>query len=226
MDRENRSSIWYNSILIDMEGWIKLHRDTQNNWIFKNSKYLRAWIYFLFRANYSDNKVFIGNHIEYIKRGQFITSLNNISKDTQMTLQVTRTFLSLLIKDEMILKESSTKLTKITICNYDKYQDNQQASNTPATHHQQTSNKPATTVEEGKEEIKKDKKEKNIIPPPLFLVSKYCTERKNDINAQHFIDWYEVRGWKVGNNKMKDWQAAIRTWENRDRKPQEKLMMP
>jgi hypothetical protein len=60
------------------------------------------------------------------------------------------------------------------------------------------------------------KKECNIIPPPVFLIAKYCKDRNNGINADYFYDWYQTRGWKVGKDKMKDWQSAIRTWEKRN----------
>jgi len=69
-------------------------------------------------------------------------------------------------------------------------------------------------------------KEKNIIPPPIPLIEKYCKERNNGIDAEHFYDWYQTRGWKVGKDKMKDWQSAIRTWEKRNKKPEVKDMMP
>lgn len=69
-------------------------------------------------------------------------------------------------------------------------------------------------------------KEKNIIPPPIFLITKYCKERNNGIDAEYFYDWYQTRGWKVGKDKMKDWQSAIRTWEKRNKKPESKLVMP
>jgi hypothetical protein len=61
----------------------------------------------------------------------------------------------------------------------------------------------------------KIRKEKNIIPPSVEMVKKYCDERKNKINAQNFIDHYEARDWKPKGytQKMKDWQATIRTWE-------------
>ena len=52
-----------------------------------------------------------------------------------------------------------------------------------------------------------------FIKPSLEEVNKYCEERKNSINAQSFIDFYESKGWMIGKNKMKDWKAAIRTWE-------------
>lgn len=206
-----------------MEGWIKLHRDVQNHWIFKNSKYLRAWIYFLFRANYSDNKVLINTHTETIKRGQFITSLNHLSMDTQMTMQATRTFLNLLVSDNMIVKESNTQLTKITICNYDKYQDIEQTSNKPATNQQQTNNKRVTTVEESKEEKERKEKKDNRIPS-LSDVQEYCTERKNNVDPFKWYNFYESKGWMIGKNKMIDWKAAVRTWETPVQKP--RLMMP
>lgn len=58
-----------------------------------------------------------------------------------------------------------------------------------------------------------DKSNKNIIPPKPEWVSDYCKERNNGITASEFIDFYESKGWLVGKSKMKDWQAAIRTWE-------------
>lgn len=50
-------------------------------------------------------------------------------------------------------------------------------------------------------------------PPTVDAVSAYCTERKNAVDAQAFIDFYASKGWKVGNQPMRDWQAAVRTWE-------------
>ena len=62
----------------------------------------------------------------------------------------------------------------------------------------------------------KDKREsRNFVPPALSEVEAYCKERNNGINPQHFIDFYASKGWMIGKNKMKDWKAAIRTWEQR-----------
>lgn len=62
--------------------------------------------------------------------------------------------------------------------------------------------------------LDKPKKEKKNIEPPSFEdVKAYCDERKNSVNAQDFIDYYEARGWMLGKTRMKKWQAAIRTWE-------------
>ena len=62
------------------------------------------------------------------------------------------------------------------------------------------------------------KKSGAFVPPTLEEVSKYCQERENTIDPQTFIDFYEARGWMVGNTKMKNWKAAVRTWENRKKK--------
>lgn len=70
------------------------------------------------------------------------------------------------------------------------------------------------------------KKARNVIPPPLHEVEKYCRERRNSVDPEAFIDFYQSKGWMVGSNKMKDWQAAIRTWEKRDAKDSLKGMKP
>ena len=52
--------------------------------------------------------------------------------------------------------------------------------------------------------------------PTLDEVEAYCAERGNGIDPQQFIDFYTSKGWKVGDQPMKDWKAAVRTWEKRD----------
>lgn len=60
---------------------------------------------------------------------------------------------------------------------------------------------------------KDDEKRKRFSPPTLEEVQAYCTERNNNVDAQTFMDHYTANGWLVGKNKMKDWKAAVRTWE-------------
>jgi uncharacterized protein YdaU (DUF1376 family) len=56
-------------------------------------------------------------------------------------------------------------------------------------------------------------KAKRFVPPTLDQIRSYCNERLNNVDANKFIDHYTSNGWLVGKNKMKDWKAAIRTWE-------------
>jgi hypothetical protein len=52
-----------------------------------------------------------------------------------------------------------------------------------------------------------------FVPPALEEVKKYCQERKNGIDPEKFLNYYQSNGWMVGKSKMKDWKAAVRTWE-------------
>lgn len=69
------------------------------------------------------------------------------------------------------------------------------------------------------EDRKEDSKGKTkFSPPTLEEVKAYCSERGNHVDAERWFDYYTSNGWKVGKNQMKDWKAAVRTWE-RDSKP-------
>lgn len=67
-------------------------------------------------------------------------------------------------------------------------------------------------------ETEKVEKRKRFQPPTVDDVSTYCNERGNNIDPQHFVDYYAARGWMIGKNHMKDWKAAVRTWEKSDKK--------
>ena len=74
-------------------------------------------------------------------------------------------------------------------------------------------------IEKDKEkENKKKDSPKRFVPPSVDEVQAYCTERRNGIDAQAFIDFYASKGWMVGKTKMTDWKAAVRTWESRKKK--------
>ena len=70
---------------------------------------------------------------------------------------------------------------------------------------------------------KENTKEKGFIKPTIEEIQDYCSERNNGINANAFYDFYESKNWYVGKNKMKDWKACIRTWEQRKNKEVEKV---
>lgn len=63
------------------------------------------------------------------------------------------------------------------------------------------------------------KERKKFIKPTIEEIKKYCQERKNNIEANKFFDFYEAKNWFIGKNKMVDWKACIRTWEKRENKP-------
>lgn len=64
----------------------------------------------------------------------------------------------------------------------------------------------------------KPKGAKTFQKPTLEEVTAYCKERGNNVDPQTWLDFYTSNGWKVGSNSMKDWKAAVRTWERRNDK--------
>lgn len=69
-----------------------------------------------------------------------------------------------------------------------------------------------------KEDLK-EAKAKHFVKPTVEEVAAYCKERNNGIDAQHFYDYQESRGWVLSNGKkMQDWKATVRTWEHNGKK--------
>jgi len=124
-----------------MSGWIKIHRKFLDWEWFNKSEAVHLFLYMLLKANHKDNK-WQGNDI---KRGQFISSLNNISSATGITIQQIRTILKKLEKTNEIVVKSTSQFTIVTICKYECYQDENEDTNKRITNNQQTTNKQSTT---------------------------------------------------------------------------------
>jgi hypothetical protein len=108
------------------EGYIKLHRKILE-WEWFSEKHTRnIFIYMLLTANYEDKK---WRGIT-VKRGQLITSIRKLSRDTEESLQHTRNTLTTLRKTQEITQESNSRYTIFTINNYNRYQDKNTVKNT------------------------------------------------------------------------------------------------
>lgn len=79
---------------------------------------------------------------------------------------------------------------------------------------------------DGQVDSQDDYKGKRFKKPTMEEIKSYCMERNNGVDAERFFDFYESKGWKVGNQPMKDWKAAVRTWEKKEDKPQEEVFEP
>ena len=71
-------------------------------------------------------------------------------------------------------------------------------------------------------DLKENTKRKVFTKPTVEEVKAYCVERKNNVNPDKFIDFYESKGWLIGKNPMKDWKACVRTWEKGSASPPNK----
>lgn len=68
------------------------------------------------------------------------------------------------------------------------------------------------------QEIQQEKpKRKNFVKPTVEEIAAFCKEKKYNVNAQQFFNYYESNGWKIGRNAMKSWQAAVQNWNTRDK---------
>lgn len=72
------------------------------------------------------------------------------------------------------------------------------------------------SVGEDNEESASPPTRKRFVPPTVDEVRDYCYDRGNAVDPQRFVDYYTSNGWMVGKNKMKDWKAAVRTWEQKE----------
>ena len=67
-----------------------------------------------------------------------------------------------------------------------------------------------------KKKNKNKNKNNGFIPPSLDEAKAYISSNIYNVEAERFINFYSSKGWMVGKNKMKDWQAAIRGWQTRN----------
>lgn len=211
-------------------GYIKLHRQIQDCWIWDSGKFDKrsAWIDLLMLANHRDKKFMFNGKPVVITRGQFMTSIRKLAVRWEWSTSTVFEFLKILEDDNMIKKESDSHRTLLTIVNYEVYQGVPNTDQTLTEHQSNTNRTPTETTKEyknirNKEYIKeKDipngiSKKKAFTPPTVDEVRAYCQERGNNVDPQRFVDFYESKGWFVGKNKMKDWKAAVRNWEGRDK---------
>jgi hypothetical protein len=114
-------------------GWIKLNRKVLDHWIFKDAEYFRAWMVLLLEVNHAEKKTLVKKKLMTCKRGESLKSLNTWAKlfGGWSKSRVNR-FFKLLEKANMIELKNETVTTRLTICNYNKYQDKENESETHA----------------------------------------------------------------------------------------------
>lgn len=103
------------------QGWIRLHRKIRENWIWQDPRF-KWWLDLLLEANHEGREFNIGNMIIRCERGQTAHSLRGWASRWGVSKSAARAFLILLKNAHMIMLESRTKTTLITISNYDLYQ--------------------------------------------------------------------------------------------------------
>lgn len=152
------------------KGWIKLHRQFLDWEWYDDPNTLRLFLHCLLKANHKDKKY----RGDLIKRTTFVTSLEVLAYELNLTSQQIRTSLGKLEKTGEINRKSNRKGTVITVCNYNTYQSDAQENNTQnnrrVTDEQQTSNTRATSTKNDKNLKTLKNEEKSIYPFESFWV--------------------------------------------------------
>lgn len=110
----------------EKKGWIKLHRQLQDCWIWSEKEPFdrrSAWIDLLLLANHADKKILFDGKLITVTKGQYLTSVRKLSERWMWSRPRVNRFLDVLVGDNMIVKESNNHRTLINIVNYRVFQD-------------------------------------------------------------------------------------------------------
>jgi hypothetical protein len=186
-----------------MSGWIKLHRKLRRWEWYTDTPAKSLFLHLLIDVNRED-----GSHRGVkVLRGQTITGRMKLSAETGLSQQQIRTALDKLVSTNDITIKATKTHSIITVCNYDDYQhkeDIEQPTEQPTL---QPADQPA------EQPLTRSKERKKFIAPTQKQVDDYCKERNRGVDSTRWFNYYTANGWMVGKNKMKDWKAAVRTWE-------------
>jgi hypothetical protein len=139
-----------------MSGWIKVHRQLTNHWIWENPNYLKWWLDILMQANIEGKKVLIKGQLIDVERGQVVYSYDTWANRWKINKSKVVRFLKMLEKDLMIELKNETVTTRLIVCKYDTYQGERNGSETQVTRTRnadETQVKPTKEVKEIKNEI-------------------------------------------------------------------------
>ena len=220
--------------------WLKLHKDFFQRKEIKRLRkiaggdtYTIIYLKMLLRSIMSDGKLYFDG-LEDDFASELALDLDEKEENVQITVQylLKSGLLEMCSDEEYYLPDTkdSTGCETAVASRVRKYREKQKAlqCNTDVTKVKHLCNGEKEIEKEL--EIEKDSsakstttKRKRFEKPTISDIEQYCIERNNNIDASQFFDYYESNGWKVGKNSMKDWKAAVRTWERSEyRKPNSK----
>ena len=194
-------------------GYIKMHRSLMDKGYYLKSEYVHLWLHLIYKATYTKREFMFNDKIEVLQPGQFITSRNKLSIETGIEESKIERILNVFKTEQQIEQQSRNKFRIISILNWNEYQNLEQQNELEMNSKRTASEQQVNTNNKDKKE-KKERINREFIVPSIEEIRNYCIERKNSINPNYFFDYQVARDWKLkGGQKIKDWQAVIRTWE-------------
>jgi len=206
------------------EGWLRLWRKLEDSRVFNDPDpwILKIWVWCMIKARWTEG----WKHGRKLNPGQFVCGSRGAAE--QLNISHSRLYRGLkTLQDwgQIRLENVKHQFTVITLCNWEVYQpeddDERNTGETPVKHRRNTAETPSLVEEgealkEGEDGVRARPRRKAFVKPTLEEVAAYCRERGNRVDPQAWFDHYESNGWRVGASPMRDWKAAVRTWERNE----------
>lgn len=210
--------------------WVKIHRQILDSEVFASEKQLKVWLWLLLKARYEDGFISIrvgaGQQTIKLKKGQML--FGRFSAEEQLSINGSTIYkiIKKFEQNKMILLESNSHYTLITIVKYSEYNDSDtKGSNQVTTEEQQSNNR--VTTEEHKEESKEGKEykeSKEVLPPSeIEVVSYFVKNGYTEASGKKAYNYYSTANWKDSKGKkVKNWkQKMIGVWFKEENKAKE-----
>lgn len=202
-----------------MAGWLKLHRTIEDWEWYTDANVIRLFLHLLIKANYKPSR-FRGIDVPV---GSVVVGRSALSAQLGMSEQQVRTALGKLLSTNEITINSTNKFSIISICCWDKYQDDNQQCNQQITNKQPTDNQQVTTSKEGKKVKREESRGRaqrihdDWLPSQdniLFAINEGFQENQVSRIADKFKDYWTAASGR--NAAKKDWDATWRNWVRRE----------
>lgn len=200
--------------------WVRLHRKALGSRVFSDPWLWRLWCWCLLKACWKEG----WKDGRQLLPGQFATGRNDAAEQLNVSPSKWYRGMRILAEWGQVSLSVNSRFTVVTVCNWRTYQYDHHDDRT-TDEQQMNSGRTADGQPSLREEGEEGKEGHNgcaVRAPPsrafrkpaLEEVAAYCRERNNRVDPAAWLAHYESNGWRVGRNPMKDWRAAVRTWEH------------
>lgn len=194
--------------MTDKSTFVKVDRNILHWRWYQDANTFRVFLHLILMANVKDHDF----EKITVHRGEFVTSLASLSRQLNISVQSARTALDHLKATGEITSRIYPHYRVISIVGYDRYQA---ISTKQPTSNQQAGNKQPTSNQQQSKNDKNGKNEKNVCgtTPTLSEVESYFSEMgRSSADASKFYHYNQARGWKIGKNRIENWQSAANIW--------------